>query len=93
MLYLFAGVYGVAHGAYFTLISPLAAELFGLGSHGVLVGIAFFCGNLGGAIGPVAAGHVFDSVHSYRPVFLVLTGVAVAALFLGALLKPAFRKA
>jgi MFS family permease len=93
MLYLFAAVYGMTHGSYFTLISPLAAELFGMASHGAILGIAFFSGNLGGALGPVVAGYVFDTVRSYRPVFLILTGVAVAALLLGTLLKPVTRKA
>ncbi len=88
MLYLFAALYGIAHGAYFTLISPMAAELFGIASHGTILGIAFFSGNLGGAIGPVVAGHVFDMARSYRPVFLILAGVAVVSLLLGALLKP-----
>ena len=88
MLYLFAAAYGVAHGAYFTLISPMAAELFGIASHGTILGIAFFSGNLGGAIGPVAAGYVFDAARSYRPVFLILAGVAVVSLLLAAMLKP-----
>ena len=32
MLYLFAVVYGLAHGGFFTVISPIVAELFGIGS-------------------------------------------------------------
>ncbi|MEW6669880.1 MAG: MFS transporter [Thermodesulfobacteriota bacterium] len=93
MLYLFAVPYGIAHGAYFTLISPMAAELFGIASHGTILGIAFFCGNLGGAIGPVAAGYAFDALRSYRPVFLIMAGVAVVSLLLAALLKPPVRRA
>lgn len=92
MLYLFAAVYGVAHGAYFTLISPVVAELFGMASHGAILGIAFLSGNLGGCIGPVVAGYVFDRVHSYRPAFLVMVGISVAALLLAAFLKPAVQK-
>jgi len=38
MLYLFAAIYGVAHGAYFTLMSPMAADLFGIASHGTILG-------------------------------------------------------
>ena len=33
-LALFAGVYGFCHGGFFTLISPLVAEFFGLKAHG-----------------------------------------------------------
>lgn len=92
MLYLFAVVYGVAHGVYFTLISPMAAELFGIASHGAILGVSFLSGNIGGCIGPVLAGYVFDRVHSYRPVFLVMAGISAAALLLAAFLKPAVQK-
>ena len=91
MLYLFAAVYGLAHGGFFTLLSPMVAELFGIKSHGVLIGIAFFCGNFGGAVGPVLAGHIFDIAHSYQPVFLIMAAVAVAGLILTAFLKPPLR--
>jgi len=88
MLYLFAAIYGVAHGGFFTVISPIVAELFGIFSHGVLFGIVVFSGTVGGAIGPVLAGHVFDSVGSYQVVFLILAGVGMAGLLLTLFLKP-----
>lgn len=88
-LYLFAALYGVAHGSYYTLMSPIAAELFGLASHGTIVGVAFLSGNLGGSLGPVLAGFAFDTVRSYRPVFLLMIGLTVVALMLAHTLKPA----
>ena len=93
MLYIFAMVYGVAHGGIFTVISPIVGELFGIGSHGVLFGIVAFSLTFGGAIGPVLAGHIFDIVRSYQLVFLILAGVGIAGLFLTLFLKPAIRKA
>jgi hypothetical protein len=36
MLYLFAVLYGLAHGGFFTAILPLVAEWFGIDSHGTL---------------------------------------------------------
>ena len=92
MLYVFAAIYGIGHGAFFTLISPTVARLFGIGSHGVLLGIVLFSGNLGGAIGPVVAGHIFDRVHSYQLVFLLMAGVCAVGLLLTPFLKPAVRK-
>jgi MFS family permease len=89
MLYLFAVVYGLAHGGIFTVISPIVAELFGIGSHGVLFGIVVFSGTVGGSIGPLLAGHIFDTIGSYHPVFLILSGVGVAGLLLTLFLKPA----
>jgi predicted MFS family arabinose efflux permease len=93
MLYLFAILYGVAHGGFFTVLSPIVAELFGIGSHGVLFGIIYFSLTIGAAIGPVLAGHIFDIVGSYRLVFLILAGVGIAGLFLTLFLKPDIRKA
>ena len=91
MLYLFAIIYGLAHGGFFTFISPLVAGLFGVGSHGVLIGIVVFVGTAGGAFGPVLAGYLFDRALSYQPVFLLLIGVALAGLALTPFLKPAAR--
>ena len=60
MIYLFAACYGIAHGGFFTAISPIVAEYFGIGAHGVLFGAIVFSGCFGGSIGPVLAGHIFD---------------------------------
>jgi MFS family permease len=89
MLYLFAAIYGVAHGGFFTLMSPVVAGLFGVGSHGLLIGIVVFSGTAGGAVGPVLAGHIFDQAQSYQPVFLLLIGAVLAGLTLTPFLKSA----
>ncbi len=88
MLFLFAAIYGFAHGGFFTVMSPLIAELFGIGSHGVLFGIVLFCGTIGGFIGPLMAGYTFDVAGSYQFVFLVLAGLAGVGFVFINLLKP-----
>jgi len=85
MLILFAIVYGFGHGGYFTLISPLVAERFGIRSHGVLFGIVLFAGTFGGGMGPVIAGHIFDVTGSYSSAFWICT--AVITLGFGLLLS------
>jgi MFS family permease len=80
MLYLFAGVYGIGHGGHFTLISPLVAEHFGIRSHGVLFGIVLFAGNVGGAVGPVLAGYLFDVTGSYGSTFWICAAAGSIAL-------------
>ena len=42
MLYLFACIYGLAHGGIYTAISPIVAEIFGITAHGTIFGIIFF---------------------------------------------------
>jgi MFS family permease len=90
-LYLFAFVYGISHGGFIAIISPLIADLFGTRSHGILLGVAVFCGTVGGAIGPLLAGYVFDVTASYRWAFIIMLAVSFAGLVLGSLLKPARR--
>jgi MFS family permease len=88
MLFLFAPIYGFAHGGFFTVISPTVAELFGTDSHGLLFGVVLASGTVGGAVGQQLAGSTFDVTGSYRLVFLILTGLAVAGLILVALWLP-----
>ena len=88
MLYLFAAIYGFAHGGFFALISPMIAELFGIGSHGAILGTVFFIGTIGGAIGPVLAGHIFDIISSYQPAFLICATMSVIGTILTSLLTP-----
>ncbi|MFH1002522.1 MAG: MFS transporter [Chloroflexota bacterium] len=89
MLYLFAGLYGIANGALFTLFSPYVGELFGTGSHGVILGITNLWVVLGGAIGAVVTGWIFDVYGSYYFAFLVLAGLALVAVVIMATLTPA----
>ena len=87
MLYLFAVVYGFAHGGFFALISPTVAGLFGTRSHGVILGIVLCSGTLGGASGSVLAGHIFDITNSYQLVFSILVVFSIIGLILTTLLK------
>ncbi len=87
MFYLFAAIYGFAHGGLFTLISPLIADLFGLGSHGVIFGTVSFSAAIAGAIGPVVVGHMFDITSSYQLGFLVLAIASIVAITLTSIIK------
>ncbi|MFC1953176.1 MFS transporter [Chloroflexota bacterium] len=80
MFFLFTVVYAFAHGGLFTAISPIVAEYFGLLSHGSLFGIVFLSSMLGGALGPVVAGHIFDITESYSLAFWTCAVVATTAL-------------
>ena len=82
MLYVFVVAYGIAHGGFFTVMSPTVAELFGTRAHGALFGTVLFFGSLGGAIGPLAAGAAFDALGSYRIAFGALCLLAAAGFVL-----------
>jgi MFS family permease len=89
MLLLFACVYGIAHGGFFTAISPIVADLFGIKSHGALFGIVACFGAIGGAAGPITAGYIFDITDSYRLFFWLITLLGSISLGLMFLIKPA----
>ena len=91
MFYLFAVVYGFAHGGFFSLVSPLIAKFFGTRSHGMLFGVVIFCSTVGGAIGPFMAGYIFDVTFNYKIVFLILTALSFTAMILTTFLKPISR--
>ena len=88
MFYVFAVVYGFGHGGCFVVVSPLAARLFGTRAHGVIFGIIYFAGSLGGAAGPVIAGRVFDIMQSYQIVFWILLILGAFGLTLVSTVKP-----
>lgn len=80
MLGIFAVVYGFCHGGFFTLISPLVAEFFGMKSHGTILGIIIFCGGIGGSVGPFVIGNLYDVQGDYRVSFWLLLGLAATGL-------------
>jgi len=78
-LYGFACIYGIAHGGFFTAISPIMAELFGIRAHGSLFGLAVFFGTMGGALGPILTGYLFDLTQSYTIAFWLILAITCIA--------------
>ena len=88
MLYAFAAIYGLAHGGFFTIFSPIIAEYFGTKAHGAIFGIVSFFGAIGGSIGPVTAGYIFDVSGAYGPAIWLSILMGIAALTAISILKP-----
>jgi len=88
MFYLFAVVFGFAHGGMGASESPLVAELFGLSSHGLIFGAAILGFTIGAAIGPLLAGYIFDVTGNYQVAFLVCASAGIVGLALTMLLRP-----
>lgn len=88
MLYVFAALQGFGHGGFFSITSPTAADLFGTRSHGLILGVVIFSGTIGGCIGPILGGYLFDVTHSYMGLFRMLTLACIMALALAATLTP-----
>jgi len=88
MLYLLTAIFGFGHGGFASAESPLAARLFGLRSHGSILGTAVLGFAIGAAIGPVLTAYIFDVTGSYQTAFLVCAAIGIIGLILSALLRP-----
>lgn len=88
MLYSFAVFFGFAYGGCVVAESPLVAVLFGLDSHGLILGVIAFGFTVGGALGPWLTGYIFDVTSSYQLAFLGCAVLSSLALVLTAVLKP-----
>ena len=70
--YAFALVYGIGIGAMSTCYSALAGDCFGGRTYGVIIGFMEICYGLGGVVGPVFAGFMYDYTQSYFVPFLTI---------------------
>ena len=87
MLLVFALFFGLVYREILCMMPLLPAELFGLKNHGVIMGIIAFASTIGGSMGPVAAGAVFDAYGGYKIVWLTCIGVAAVSFLLSMSVK------
>jgi MFS family permease len=87
-LFLFAVVFGLAFSSLDILLTLLSSSLFGLISLGAIIGFVNSILQVGSAIGPFAAGLIFDSTGNYHVAFLSCAAVTVIALIISLLLRP-----
>lgn len=88
MFHLFALIFGFGYGGLVTMQSLLVADLFGLRNHGLILGTLAFIVVIGGGIGPLVAGYIFDLSGSYYMLLLVLLAVSATGSVLISLLRP-----
>lgn len=88
MLYAFAGAFGIGGWSVGAVLSPMIAEYFGMKSHGVILGAVTFAGTVGGAVGPLLAGGIFDIMKTYDVAFFIGAALSGVALVLLLFLRP-----
>jgi MFS family permease len=91
-LYAFAVIFGLAYGSIVTQLILVAGDLFGLYSVGAIVGLEMLGTSLGGAIGPILGGYVFDMTKSYHFAFLIGAIILLVAIILIVFLKTPSKK-
>ena len=88
-LYLFAIIFALAYSGLASSQSPIVADLSGLSSHGIILGVTNSIGfTTGAALGPILAGGIFDVTGSYSLAFLITSAVATIGLIMTILLRP-----
>ncbi|MFC1938210.1 MFS transporter [Chloroflexota bacterium] len=87
ILYLLAAIIGFAWGGCAASESPLVARLFGLGSHGLILGVTALGYTFGAALGPLTAGYIFDMTGRYQIAFFASAAIGIIGLILTAVLK------
>jgi MFS family permease len=85
--YLFAIIFGFGYGGMSCIQPLLAVELFGLVTVGIITAIFSFSFNIGGALGPVLSGYLFDINGSYQWAFIICLILIFIALALSFYLK------
>ncbi|MFC1899082.1 MFS transporter [Chloroflexota bacterium] len=88
MFYVFAAIYGTAHGAGFSLLAPMLSKLFGLNSLGTIMGFIILSGTIGGVFSPIAAGMIFDVTGTYYIAFAAMFAFGLLGILLLLSLKP-----
>lgn len=93
LFFLLAVLLGLGFGDCSTAESPIAAWLFGLASHGVILGFFSFSFAIGAAIGPLLFGYIFDVTGNYQLAFLMCAALAIVAIVLTILVKRPINRA
>jgi MFS transporter, OFA family, oxalate/formate antiporter len=81
-------VFGLGFGGSVTIRLSMISEIFGTRSAGAIIGLVSVGWAVGGIIGPMLAGYIFDASQSYSVAFLIggllLVMGAISGLFLKA---------
>ena len=73
-------VFAVGFGGSIPVRPAFQAEYFGLKAFGAIQGLSFTIGTLGGLLGPVFAGWMYDMTDSYRLAFVALSAGSFLAV-------------
>lgn len=87
-LYAVSLVFGIAYGGAMPLYALITREYFGEKVMGTAYGAVFFISCIGMGLGSYAGGAIYDSLGSYRWLFLGSFAIGTVAVFLGLSLRP-----
>ncbi|MBN2061148.1 MAG: MFS transporter [Deltaproteobacteria bacterium] len=86
-LFLSVGLFGFFYSACTVSQSPMTAVLFGLKSHGSIMGVFGMSVTFGGALGPFLTGAIYDHAESYQIAFTICIAVSMIGMLSTAVLR------
>ena len=92
MLFLFAAVFGFSYGAVSALFPAIVGDYFGRLQAASVIGAVFTIAGVSSAVGPLAAGYIYDLSRSYQLAFLLGALTNFLALILLFFSKPPLKK-
>jgi MFS family permease len=78
-------LFGLGIGSWLPTMSLLVSSLFGLVSYGTIFGAVTLINNIGGALGPLLAGCIYDATGSYQAaivIFFLLFAVSIPLILI-----------
>jgi MFS family permease len=92
VLYAYALVYGFGYGSLAPVMPYMIADRFGRQALGAAYGLGiFFATGLGGSVGPILGGYIYDKTGSYDLGWLICIVVLLIAAVTILMLKPSQR--
>lgn len=79
-VWVYAVFLGLSFGSWVPSISMLIRVNFGMVAYGVIFGVANAIDTLGGSIGPLVTGYIYDITQSYRIAFVLFLFLIVIAV-------------
>jgi len=81
IIWLYAITMGMSLGGWVPTMSMFTSTNFGLASYGTIFGMLLLFQSIGGAVGPLIAGYMYDTMNTYHQafvLFIVLNAVAIS---------------
>jgi OFA family oxalate/formate antiporter-like MFS transporter len=88
LIFPFLLLFSPSFGGTMVLRGAILREYFGKESFGKMIGFVMGAASIGGIIGPTLAGWGFDSLGSYRFIWLIFSGLTVLAVLLVWRVRP-----
>ena len=92
MFFLFAILFGLGFGGWAPQFAAMLARMFGPRHMAGLYGALFTTGGMGGVLGPIIAGFIFDTTDSYSIAFGLAGILSLVAAALPLMLRRSYHK-